>query len=152
MIRGGIKMNSKNNLSATGHFTGKVAIATNDLRSVTGHLGRCRSFIVVTIEDGKVITTEVRQNTFTHHQMAHEHHEHHGHGEGHHSHEGLINGLRDCKFIVSQGGGWRIVEDLKIHNISTLFTDVDLIDEVISKLISGELENQEDLTCRDHGQ
>lgn len=145
-------MTSTSNTGNAGNFTGKVAIATNDQKTVTGHIGRCRSFTVVDIKDGKEIARESRENTFTHHRMAHEHeqHHHHGHGEGQHSHEGLISGLRDCNYLISSGGGWRVVEDLKKNNIETLFTDVRLIDEAVSKFIHGELSNLEDLTCRDH--
>lgn len=132
-------------------FTGKIAIATNDQKTVTGHVGRCRSFEVVNIAGGKVIGRETRENIFTNHYMAHEHQHHHGHGEGHHSHQGLINGLRDCKYLISSGGGWRVVEDLKQNNIETLFTDVKFIDEAVEIFINGQLINLDDLTCRDHG-
>ena len=70
--------------------------------------------------------------------------------EGRHSHEGLIGGLRDCNYLISSGGGWRVVEDLKRNNIETLFTDVKFIDEAVDKFINGELINLEDLTCRNH--
>ena len=142
--------NSVNSVNA-GSFAGKIAVATNDQNTVTGHIGRCRSFVVVDIDAGKVVNRETRENTFTHHRMGHEHQHHHGHGEGHHSHEGLINGLRDCRYLISSGGGWRVVEDLKQNNIETLFTDIRLIDEAVDKFIKGELVNLDDLTCRDHG-
>ena len=58
----------------------KIAVASNDLKHVTGHLGRCKSFIIYDTADGKVIDREIRQNTFTHHaQQGH----HHGEGNGH---------------------------------------------------------------------
>ena len=144
-------MTSTANSGNESNFTGKVAIATNDQKTVTAHIGRCRSFVVVDIASGKVTGRETRANTFTHHRMMNEHHQHHGHGEGHHSHQGLINGLSDCDYMISSGGGWRVVEDLRRNNIETLFTDVKSIDEAVEKLINGQLINQDDLTCRDHG-
>ena len=140
------------------NFKGKIAIATNDQQRVTGHIGRCRSFMVYEIDGDKIVHKELRENNFTNHRRGGGHH-HHNEGEGHdgqghgrHSHEHLINGLKDCSYLISSGGGWRVVEDLKQHNITTLFTDIEKIEDAVSKFISGELKNQTDLVCDDHGQ
>jgi predicted Fe-Mo cluster-binding NifX family protein len=133
----------------TNTFKGKIAIATNDQQRVTGHIGRCRSFMVYEIDGEKIINKELRENSFTNHMRGGEHHQHHGEGEGRHSHEHLIIGLKDCSYLVSSGGGWRVIEDLKQHNISALFTDVEMIDDAVNKFIKGELKNETDLVC-DH--
>ena len=137
-------------------FSGKIAIATNDQKRVTGHIGRCRGFAVFEINDGKILNKEARENLFTNHRRGGAHH--HGEGEGHggqghgrHSHEHLINGLKDCSYLISSGGGWRVVEDLKQHNISTLFTNEEFIDNAVNKFIKGELKNESDLVC-DHNE
>jgi len=130
-------------------FSGKIAFATNDQVSITGHLGRCRSFMIVTVDKNQIINKEPRENVFTHHRL-HQHednHEHH-HGEGGgHSHAGLVEGIKDCSYLVSKGGGWRIVEDLKQNNIIPIFTDINLIDDAANKFVKGELQNNSDLTC-----
>ena len=135
-------------------FNGKIAIATDDQKRVTGHIGRCRGFMIYEIDGGKIINKETRENQFTNHRMGGAHHHHHGEGEGHggqgqgrHSHEHLINGLKDCSYLISSGGGWRVVEDLKQHNITTLFTNVESIDDAVNKFINGELKNETDLVC-----
>ncbi|MGB5529569.1 MAG: NifB/NifX family molybdenum-iron cluster-binding protein [Ignavibacteriaceae bacterium] len=137
-------------------FSGKIAIATNDQKRVTGHIGRCRGFAVFEIKDGKILNKEARENLFTNHRRGGAHH--HGEGEGHggqghgrHSHEHLINGLKDCSYLISSGGGWRVVEDLKQHNISTLFTNEEFTDNAVNKFIKGELKNESDLVC-DHNE
>ena len=139
-------------------FSGKIAIATDDQKRVTGHIGRCKGFMIYEIADQKVINKELRENQFTNHRIGSGNHHHHGEGEAHrgqghgrHSHEHLINGLRDCSCLVSSGGGWRVVEDLKQHNIATFFTDVELIEDAVNKFIKGELKNQTDLVC-DHNE
>ena len=136
----------------TNGFKGKIAIATDDQKRVTGHIGRCRGFMIYEIDGEKIINKEVRENQFTNHRRGEGHH--HGEGEGHggqgqgrHSHEHLINGLKDCSYLISSGGGWRVVEDLKQHNISTLFTDVEMLDEAVDKFIKGDLKNEKDLVC-----
>jgi len=137
----------------TNTFKGKIAIATNDQKRVTGHIGRCRAFMVYEIDGEKIVNKELRENLFTNHRRGGEHHQHpahsagrHGEG-GEHRHTHLIEGLKDCKYLISSGGGWRVVEDLKQHNIATLFTDVELIEDAVNKFIKGELKNETDLVC-----
>ena len=136
-------------------FSGKIALATDDQKRVTGHIGRCRGFAVFEIKEGKILNKEARENLFTNHRRGGAHH--HGEGEGHggqgqgrHSHEHLINGLKDCIYLISSGGGWRVVEDLKQHNITTLFTNEEFIDNAVNKFIKGDLKNETDLVCDDH--
>jgi len=125
----------------------KIAVATNDSRRVTGHIGKCRAFMIFEIENGKVLNKELRENTFTHHKTGEHLHQHHGEGGGAHSHSHLIEGLKDCSILISKGGGWRVVEDLKSHNIKTLFSDEDFIEAAVDKFIKGELVNNENLVC-----
>jgi len=133
------------------NFKGKIAIATDDQKRVTGHIGRCRGFAVFEIKDGKILNKEARENLFTEHRRGGQGHQHHGEAGGRHSHEHLINGLNDCSCLISSGGGWRVVEDLKQHNISTLFTNEEFIDNAVNKFIKGELKNETDLVC-DHNE
>lgn len=129
-------------------FIGKIAIATNDYNTVASHIGRCNAFVIYEINGEKIINTEVRENNFTHHQINGEKFHHHSRGEGHHSHDGLINGLKDCIYIISRSGGWRLVEDLKQYNITTLFTKEKLIDDVINLFMIGKLENETNQICK----
>ncbi len=139
-------MSEKLNSAEAGHFSGKIAVATNDGQRVTGHIGRCRSFMIFELNCEKIVNKELRENMFTHHRMHHEH-QHHGEGGGH-SHSDLINGLKDCSYLISSGGGWRVVEDLKQNNITPIFSDVELIDEALDKFMKGELKDDAGLICR----
>jgi predicted Fe-Mo cluster-binding NifX family protein len=130
----------------------KIAVATNDNIHVTGHLGRCRTFLVYSVEDNKIVSREERDNTFTHHHAAgHEHGEEHHHGEEHnHSHSALIDGLKDCSAVIFQSGGWRVVEDLKQNNIRPFLTDELIADDAAAKFLKGELTERPENTCRAH--
>jgi len=127
-------------------FKGKIAVATNDQVRVTGHIGKCRSFLVFEINGENIISKELRENVFTNHRMVHHDHNYHDEGRAH-SHTHLIEGLKDCKHLISRGGGWRVVEDLKQNNILTLFTDIDLIEDAVKLFIKGELKNELGLVC-----
>jgi len=125
-------------------FKGKIAIATNDGKRVTGHIGKCRSFMIVELDGDKIMNQELRENVFTHHRM---HGENEGEGGHNHSHTNLINGLKDCGYLISSGGGWRVVEDLKKNNITPIFSDIDQIEEAVDKFIKGELKDDAGLIC-----
>jgi predicted Fe-Mo cluster-binding NifX family protein len=124
----------------------KIAVATNDRKRVTGHIGKCRAFMIYEIDGEKIVNKELRENLFTNHRMNQHSQQHYGGGGGH-SHWHLIEGLKDCKYLISKGGGWRVVEDLKQHNITTVFADEELIEEAVNKFIRGELKNDTDLIC-----
>ena len=124
----------------------KIAIASNDLKQVTGHLGRCKSFIIYNVESGKIVGKEIRQNTFTHHRQGN--HEEHGHGDGHnHSHAALVEALSDCEVVIFQSGGWRVIEDLKAGNIIPFLTDERIADKAAEKYLKGELVEKLENSC-----
>ncbi|MHB1048598.1 MAG: NifB/NifX family molybdenum-iron cluster-binding protein [Bacteroidota bacterium] len=129
----------------------KIAVATNDHQHVTGHIGRCRSFMVFDVAEGKILGKELRNNTFTSHGSGGEHRHDHHHGEGAgQQHIRLIEGLKDCSHLISSGGGWRVVEDLKANKIVTVFTDEKDITIALEKFLRGELVENADLVCREH--
>lgn len=131
----------------------KIAVATNDKVRVTGHLGRCRSFLVYETNDSEILKKELRENTFTHHRMhnenEHEHQHHHGEGQAH-SHQALVDGLNDCSHVIFQSGGWRVIEDLQANNITPVLTDERIADEAVLKFLKGELVTKEDNSCDHH--
>jgi predicted Fe-Mo cluster-binding NifX family protein len=127
----------------------KIAVATNNNTNVTGHVGRCRAFIIYNIEDNKIVNTEIRENTFTHHAAGHGHNHGQHLGEGH-GHESLVDALKDCSYLLFQGGGWRLIEDLKANNVKPFLTSEKIAQIAVEKLLRGELKEEENLTCKQH--
>ncbi len=128
----------------------KAAVATNNKKTVAGHLGRVRGFLIYTIENDKVLYEEYRENNFTHHGHGPNHHEHHHHGGHGHGHQRLIEGLSDCNYLIFKSGGWRIIDELKANGIQPIITDEKYADEAINKFIKGELEEKELEDCCEH--
>lgn len=58
----------------------KIAVVTNDGRSISAHFGRARNYLVVTVENGTIVERELRDKTACDHG-------HHGHGHDHHAHD-----------------------------------------------------------------
>ncbi|MCX7875124.1 MAG: hypothetical protein N2321_03035 [Melioribacteraceae bacterium] len=123
----------------------KIAVATNDYSTVTGHIGRCKGFIIYDIENENIINKIELENNLTNH--SHSHHNNHEHG---HSHKNLINALKDCSHLICQSAGWRIIEDLKQNNIDVVFTNEINADLAAIKFCKGELIINESATCHSH--
>ena len=131
----------------------KIAVASNNGEKVSGHLGRCNTFVVFETNEQSILTKEVRENTFKHHEAGRGHHQGHGHehGEGGgHNHNALIEIINDCEYIIFQSGGWRVIEDLQANNITPLLTDEVFAEEAVKKFLAGELETKDENTCRHH--
>lgn len=130
----------------------KIAVATNNEKTVAGHVGRCRGFLVYHIEDDIIKKIELRENTFTNHGNGSHHHNHepgHGHGMGH-RHGRLVEGLQDCNYLIFKSGGWRMIENLQENKIEPILTDEKFADDAVNKFIKGELETRELEDCGDH--
>lgn len=133
----------------------KVAVATDDYINVTGHIGRCKGFLVIETENGKIIKIEKRENNFTNHGrgMMHEgdgkHRLEHGgaHKDGH---QRLAEGLSDCSHLICSGAGWRVQEDLNKVGVEIVLTSEQLCESAAVKLENGTLEINEDLSCNNH--
>ena len=128
----------------------KIAIATDDFTTVTGHIGRCNGFIIYEIEDGKISSRTQIENIFTNHKIG----EHHRHGEHDHNHSqghsGLAEGLVGCSTLICTAAGWRVVEDLKNNGINVIFTNDDNADSAALKFASNTLEINENGVCNSH--
>ncbi len=106
----------------------KVAVATGNYKNIVGHPGRCKGFIVFTIEDGKIINKEERENKFRHlHDHHHEHDHQHGH-DGHHDHDhhnhahtalgrSIAEMLQDCDYFLAKTMGQGFINQLHNFNI-----------------------------------
>lgn len=127
----------------------KIAVATDDFTTVTGHIGRCNGFIIYEIENDKILNRVEKENTFTNHH--HGQHQHGHHEENHsHAHSNLVEALKGCSHLICTAAGWRAVEDLKQNNIEIVFTDESIADVAAMKLSKGELIINEEGICRTH--
>lgn len=135
----------------------KIAVATDDNLTVAGHVGRCRAFIVFETNGSKILNKEIRENNFTNHRQQgrhseeHYHHNEHHHNETHsHSHHNLIDGLHDCSSVIFTTGGWRLIEDLKDHNLTPILTNEKFAEDAVLKYLKGELSSNEENGCSGH--
>ncbi|MCL4558981.1 MAG: NifB/NifX family molybdenum-iron cluster-binding protein [Deltaproteobacteria bacterium] len=96
----------------------KIAVASDDGKTISSHFGRTRGFAIFDIEDDKIKGSDYRDNTFTGHAMGmvQEHHSH-----NHHSL--IIEALSDCTVVISHGMGRMLYDDLKSAGMEVFVTD-----------------------------
>jgi predicted Fe-Mo cluster-binding NifX family protein len=122
----------------------KIALITDDGKTISQHFGRAPYYLVVTIDGGKVIARETREK-IGHNQLSS-----HGHEEGHGEHHGLDNNshgkhammadaISDCQVVICGGMGTGAYESMLRLNIQPVVTDMSDIDQAIQAYIDGVL-------------
>lgn len=128
----------------------KIAAITDDEKTISQHFGRALYYMVLMVEDGKVVGRERRDKPGHHQFAAHEHHEeHHGAGHGtdgasHFKHLSMAEVISDCDVLLCGGMGMGAYESMRSLNIEPVITDLHDIDEAVLAYIDGKMVNRTD--------
>jgi len=125
----------------------KIAVVSEDGVTISQHFGRAPFYIVVNVEDGKIVSHEKRDK-MGHAQFAGEHEEH-GHeadprGQGfdpaaQNRHTRMAAAIADCEVLLARGMGAGAYESMKQANIRPGVTDLTNIDEAVQAYVEGRL-------------
>jgi len=128
----------------------KIAVASDDGINLTGHVGRCEMFIVYEALKDKIISSEKRVNDFTLHKSGV--HIHGNHDENHSitSHGRIVNGLKDCSYLVCSSCGPGLVNDLMSSGIQVILTEDIEAEKAVRLLLEGKLESDPGRQCKGH--
>jgi predicted Fe-Mo cluster-binding NifX family protein len=124
----------------------KIAVISDDGINISQHFGRASLYVVVTVEDGKVVNKEQREKMGHRHFASSESHEQHegkhGYGaEAQSRHSMMAQPISDCQVLIAGGMGMGAYEGMKSYNIETIVTDVSNIDDALRIYIDGKLVN-----------
>ena len=125
----------------------KIAAISDDGVVISQHFGRAPLYVVLTIEEGKVVNKETRAKTGHHTFTAHGHPdlapgERHGYDAGSQvRHGSMAETIFDCQVLLAGGMGWGAYEALQSYNIDPVVTDVENIDEAVHLYLDGKLTN-----------
>ena len=127
----------------------KIAIVTEDEATISQHFGRAPSYVVVTVEEGKVTTKETRAKSGHREFAGHQHDsapgERHGFGTGAQArHSGMMETIADCQVLIAGGMGWGAYGGLKSRNIEPVVTDITNIDQAVKLYLEGNLPHLEE--------
>ena len=121
----------------------KIAVVSDDTKTVSAHFGRAQYYLIYTVENGKIIEQETRAKP-GHKQSDGEQHESHNepHGTAPHSearHSNMMDVIMDCDVVLTRGMGKGAYESLKIRSIQPIITDIHEIQAAVEAYLSGNL-------------
>lgn len=123
----------------------KIAIITEDGKTISQHFGRAPYYLVVTIEEGKIVNREMREK-MGHQHFQHQHNPGEGHAQGrgmdsasHDKHISMAETISDCKVLLCGGMGMGAYESMRRLNIQPVVTDLYDIESAIQAFLDGKL-------------
>lgn len=126
-------------------LTMKIAVITDDGKTISQHFGRAHFYLVLTIEEGRIVNREMRDK-MGHTQFSAETHieESHSVGHGmdsvsHNKHVSMAETIADCKALLCGGMGMGAYESMRQLNIQPVVTELRDIEAAAHAFIDGKL-------------
>lgn len=124
----------------------KIAAITDDGKTISQHFGRAPYYLVATVENGKIVSREMRDK-LNHAQLGGgEHEEQHAPGQRHgfgpeedQRHGRMAESIGDCQAVLCRGMGMGAYESMKARNIRPVVTDIVDIDEAVTAYVTGQI-------------
>ncbi len=129
----------------------KIALITEDGKTISQHFGRAPFYLVLTIEEGKIVGREMRD------KLGHIHFRDQSHGSepnndghgtdsvSHAKHVSMADSIADCKALLCGGMGMGAYDSMLRLNIQPVVTDLRDIEIAAQAYIDGKLVDQIEL-------
>jgi predicted Fe-Mo cluster-binding NifX family protein len=129
----------------------KIAIVTDNNKTVSAHFGRAQYYLVYEIQDGKIMSKETRAKSSHSHHGVIELRSDSGHAENHHDaaaegtiHDTMLSNVRDCEAIIARGMGAGMYGSIRQLGMKPYVTSIAAADEAALAYIEGKLDNHVD--------
>jgi len=127
----------------------KIAVLTDDGKTVSQHFGRARFYAVLTVEGQQVLGREMIDRSDTVLPADEQHQARQGlaegidcHGSGTAaaaSHLRMIQPIADCQAVLTRGMSWSARECLLGAGIRPILTDIEGLDEAVKAYLDGSI-------------
>jgi predicted Fe-Mo cluster-binding NifX family protein len=122
----------------------KIAVVTDDMKTISAHFGRAQYYLVFTVENGKITAQESRpkanHNHFVDQEQAHIHSESHGTDpQSAARHSSMMETIVDCEALLARGMGQGAYDSLKIRSIRPILTDIQDAQAAVEAYLLGEI-------------
>jgi predicted Fe-Mo cluster-binding NifX family protein len=123
----------------------RVAIVTDDSKTISQHFGMAKYYQVFEIQDGVIKGSERRPKAGHHGEGT----SHHKEGEGIHSHDhgdpaihnSMLSNIADCEVLIARGMGQGAFEAMNEAGLKPFITDIESADEAVRAYIKGKLDS-----------
>ena len=125
----------------------KIAAVTDDGVNVSQHFGQATSYMVFTLEDGKITGNEKRAKMgHKHFAFKEDHPQTHGERHGYdlasvNRHASMAETIKDCQVLIAGGMGMAAYESMLRCKIEPIVTDVTNIEKAVRLYSEGKLPN-----------
>jgi len=124
----------------------KIAAISDDGVNISQHFGRAPLYVVITVEEGKIVDKETRpkagHHTFATADQPMAPGQRHGYDAGSQAkHKSMAEAIADCQVLLAGGMGWGAYESLESRGVEVVVTDVQSIYEAALKYLRGKLPN-----------
>jgi predicted Fe-Mo cluster-binding NifX family protein len=128
----------------------KVAAITDDGKTISLHFGRAAYYLVVTVEDGKIVHQEMRE------KMGHGHSQNQPHpiqepGQphgmdpaSHNKHLQMAETIADCEALLCGGMGMGAYQSMQTRGIKPVVTDIREIEQAVLAYADGSIVDRTD--------
>ena len=121
----------------------KVAVVTDDGKTISEHFGRSMYYIVYDVKEDVVKGSEIRSKA-VHHAAGepHQHEEggHHG-PEADAKHNSMLSNISDCEALIARDMGWGAFEAIKKGGIKPFITDLEIAEDAAKAYVAGKLDS-----------
>ena len=129
----------------------KVAAITDDGKTISKHFGRAAYYLVLTIENGAIISSEMRDK-LGHSHFSNQPHEEGEHGESHgmdsashNKHLQMSEVISDCEALLCGGMGMGAYQSMISRGIKPVVTEIEDIHKAVMAYVQGRLADRVDL-------
>ena len=125
----------------------KIALVTDDGKTISQHFGRATYYAVLTVENDEITGREQREKP-GHHTFRREAPEGHGEGQGRghgfgrdseKKHRRMFDAIQDCEILVARGMGRGAYQGLEEAGIRPIVTDIEEIEEAARAILDGTI-------------
>jgi predicted Fe-Mo cluster-binding NifX family protein len=129
----------------------KIAVITDDGRTISQHFGRAPYYLVATVENGQIVDRQLRDK-LGHAHFASEPHADELHATGMHGmdpasqdrHVRMAEAVADCEALLCGGMGGGAYQSMVQRGIRPVVTDITDIDAAVAAYMEGRIVDQVD--------
>jgi predicted Fe-Mo cluster-binding NifX family protein len=122
----------------------KVAVPTDDGETISRHFGQAKFFKIITLENDRVISSEMRQ------KATHQHGDYSQTGEMHPGQK-MVEDLAGCQVLISGGMGEPVLNRAAAAGLEVFLTRNTSIAAAVQAYLAGTLDNNPALVHMRHG-